>query len=438
MRKFLLLVALLSTVSCSGLNNLGRRVNPFGRGGDSAVTLEELRLGLLDFSSTFGILVTDAADRISGATTEPRIRRLSLLWRIRMPPMAQQAATDINPRTGFVEMLTVAVSQRQYFEDGAGSTLFGDHQAIALEAAKEIESSALRGGALFLSPAQLAALHVEVEQLAKENPIRGEFLRENIRIGLQRAERRGAFDDIISIPMAPFRVFAGVESGAQAIRDFNATAAQFTTIVDQLPQRLRWQMELLSYDLQERGGVLEQSLRSLESVAESANRLSLVAQQAPEDARQMLLSVSEELEQRSATLKAVLDAYRQAIADTGSTAANIAPLIDGLTKTSEQLNQAVVASTALVAEFNAPSPPLPPGSPPPTPFNIADYERTAIAIRATAEELRELIASARLSEESIAGSIADRLLRNGLILIAAFFVGLLAYRLISARIPRAR
>ena len=80
--------------------------------------------------------------------------------------------------------------------------------------------------------------------------------------------------------MAPFRAIAGVESGAQAIHEFNATAAQFTEIVDQLPQRMRWQIELLSYDLQEQGGVLEQSLDSFHMVAESANRLSLAAERA--------------------------------------------------------------------------------------------------------------------------------------------------------------
>ena len=38
------------------------------------------------------------------------------------------------------------------------------------------------------------------------------------------------------------RAIAGVESGAQAIHQFNATASQFIEIVDQLPQRMRWQM----------------------------------------------------------------------------------------------------------------------------------------------------------------------------------------------------
>jgi hypothetical protein len=437
MRKTVLLLVLLSTTSCSILTSVGRRVTSLVPG-DSALTLDELRSGLLDFSSLFTMHVTDAADQISAATVESRIRRLSLLWKINMPPVAQLAASDPNPRTGYVEVLTVAVSQRQFFENGAGSSLFGPQQSIALEAAKEIEQAALREGSRFLPPDKLDELHTEVEQLAKEHPIRGEFLHENIQAGLQKAETGGAFDDIISVPMAPFRAIAGVESGAQAIHEFNSTAEQFTDIVDQLPQRLRWQMELLSYDLQEQGGVLEKSLKSFDLVAESAQRLSIVAEQAPEAMRQTIVAISADLELRSATLKALLEQYRAAIADTGKTANDLAPIIEGLAKTSEQLNQAGVAWTAALTEFNAPSPPLPPGTPAPKPFDITDYEKTAVAMHATAEEIRALLTTVQQTEEAISKPLADLLLRNGLILIAAFFAALLAYRVIASRIAPSR
>ena len=293
-------------------------------------------------------------------------------------------------------------------------------------------------GSSFLPPEKLAELHAEIDELAKQHPIRGEFLRESIAVGLTKAERGGAFDDIIGIPMAPFRAIAGVESGAQAIREFNATAAQFTEIVDQLPQRMRWQMELLSYDLQEQGGVLEQSLRSFDTVAQSAERLSVVAEQAPEDMRQTIVAISEELEQRSATLRALLEEYRAAVENTGTTVDKLAPLVEGLARTSEQLNQAGVAWNAVMTQVNAPSPPPPPGSPPPRPFDILDYEKTAIAFRATAEEIRGVLAEAKAIEDGPGTGFADRLLRNGLILIGVFFAALLAYRFVASRIAPSR
>ena len=438
MRTLALILALFSTASCATLSQVGKQVTSLYPG-QKEVTQEELRSNLIGFSSTFTVLVTEAADRISLETNQPRLRRLSLLWKIRMPPLAQLAASDANPRTGYVEMLTVAVAQRQYFEaPDAGANLFGAQQPIALAAAQQIEKDALALGSSFLPPDKLEELHGEIGELARQHPIRGEFLRESIATGLAKAETSGVFDDIISIPMAPFKAIAGVESGAQAIHQFNATASQFTEIVDQLPQRLRWQMELLSYDLQEQGGVLEQSLRSFEMVAQSADRLSVVAEGAPEDMRRTIVEISHELEQRSATLKALLEDYRAAIESTGTTVDKLAPLVDGIARTSEQLNQAGVAWNDVMTQVNAPSPPAPPGSPPPRPIDILDYESTALAIRGTAEELRGVLAEAKSIEEGPGAKFADRLLRNGLILIAVFFAALLGYRFLASRIAPSR
>ena len=437
MRKTLLLLAVLSTLSCSILSRVSRQVQSLYPG-DKTITEAELHASLFDFSESFGVLVTEGADRIALETTAPKVRRLSLLWKIRMPPAAQLAASDQNPRTGYVEAVTIAVAQRQYFEDGAGSSLFGSQQSIALDAAKEIEQNALTLGASFLPPAKLDELHSEIEVLAKQHPLRGEFLRESIQAGLSKAETGGAFDDIISLPMAPFRAIAGVESGAQAIHEFNATAAEFSEIIDQLPQRMRWQMELLSYDLQEQGGVLEQSLRSFDTVAQSADRLSIVAERAPEEMRATIVNISTELEARSATLAALLVDYRAAITETGTTATSVDGLVEALARTSEQLNQAGVAWSGLLTELNAPGPPLPPGATPPRPFDIRDYENTAIAVRATAEELRVLLGEVQKTEVDISTPFVDRILRNGIILIAVFFAALLVYRLIAARITPAR
>ncbi len=124
--------------------------------------------------------------------------------------------------------------------------------------------------------------------------------------------------------------------------------------------------------------------------------------------------------------------------DTSKTATDVGSLVEALARTSEQLNQAGVAWNALVAQMNAPSPPPPPGVEPSPPFNILDYEKTAVAIRSTAEEVRALLQDVEKVKTSVTVDFADRLLRDGIILIAVFFAALLGYRLIASRIPPAR
>ena len=64
--------------------------------------------------------------------------------------------------------------------------------------------------------------------------------------------------------------------------------------------------------------------------------------------------------------------------------------------------------------------------------------RAAVAVRATAEELRALLETVQKTEEDISTPFANRLLRNGIILIAVFFAFLLGYRWIASRIAPSR
>jgi hypothetical protein len=152
--------------------------------------------------------------------------------------------------------------------------------------------------------------------------------------------------------------------------------------------------------------MLEQSLDSFHTVAESANRLSLAAERLPEDTRDTVRTVSAEIEKQSATLKSLFAEYRGAITETKTTAGNVSSLVEALSRTSEQLNQAGVAWGQLVATLKAPPPP---GQPASKPFDIVEYEKTAVAIRSTAEELRGLLGDVEKTREGVVTEIEQRL-----------------------------
>jgi hypothetical protein len=328
--------------------------------GRGQVTEADLRSQMFEFRSTFAVMVGEAADRISNETTDTQVRRRSLLWKIRMPDAATIVVANPNPREAYVEALTLAIAQRQFLVDGGGSGLFGPQQPIAVDAARKIEERAVAIGQSFLTAEQLGELRLDLEKLASENPIRGEFLREGVAAGIEKAESGGAFNEILALPMAPFRALEGVDTGAQAIREFNVTAQQATDIVADLPQRVRWQMELLTYDLQAQGAALQQALASFDTLAPSSDRLSLAAESLPEDARATLEAASAELEQ----VQKLLAEYRAAVAETTGALTRSQPLVDALARTAEQVNQAGAAWNSIVTQLETPNEPPPPGTPP--------------------------------------------------------------------------
>ena len=71
---------------------------------------------------------------------------------------------------------------------------------------------------------------------------------------------------MLSIPLAPFRALEGVDSGAQAIREFNVTARRFTNVAAGLPEELRGELELFLYDFEDRDTVV-QGLAAFETLS---------------------------------------------------------------------------------------------------------------------------------------------------------------------------
>ena len=76
--------------------------------------------------------------------------------------------------------------------------------------------------------------------------------------------------------MLPFRALTGVSEGAQGIREFNRTALQLADLFADLPRLVRWELELLLYDVEDRE-TLTQSLAAFQVLAESSHRLSQAA-----------------------------------------------------------------------------------------------------------------------------------------------------------------
>ena len=92
--------------------------------------------------------------------------------------------------------------------------------------------------------------------------------------------------------MSPFRALGGVSEGAVAIREFNDTAIRFSTVVEGLPDQIRWQSELLLFDLESRDATVR-ALAAGEALAESANRMTAAVDALPDNVALLLEELSD-------------------------------------------------------------------------------------------------------------------------------------------------
>lgn len=427
---------------------------PWGSAGEE-FTEADLREDVSAYAARFSATVSATADEIRAASTDAERKRRALLWKIRIVPIAGEAAFISDPERAYVALFALAIAQRAYLVSGAGGRVFGDAQDLAATVSEELVTEARKIGTRFLTPAQQAQLDEQVTALATQHPIRGIFVPETVQAAVDATAPGGSFDWMISLPLAPFRALEGVDAGAQAIREFNATAQSFTRIVADLPQHLRWNAELFSYELEQQPAV-ESVRASLDSTARSADVFAQAVAGLPVALREQAASLFDQIEAGQRELQRTLAEARGLAGDAGVAGERLTPLAQSLERAAAQVQQAGDAWTALVEQARAPGPPPPPGAPPARPFDITEYARAAEQVTLAATETRALLADVRTlggGEEIAPGfgrleqalgrvegggrSLVNLAAWRILELMLAAFVLVFAYRRIEARLARA-
>jgi hypothetical protein len=413
-RRSAAVLALACGASLLGCAALTQRLPAAVGGNAGGATASELRGALGTWATSFASLVTAASDRIRSETREREVRRHTLLWQLRMIPLAREAAFRPDAQEAYVAAFAVATAQHTYLTEGEGAALFGEQQPIAVGAAAKLQRDVLELGESFLTAGQLARLHQEVDGLAVEHPIRGVFAADALVQGFSDPSVRGTFAWVVDLPMVPFRALSGVSDTAQAVHAFNETAREFTETVNELPHLTRWELELLLYDAEELESV-DRALAAAESFASGAERISGVADTLPE--------------QLGAELEARLEDSRAAIAELDAALARAEDLAGPLQHVADRVGEASAQWTSLLAELRADD-----GGDDGRPFDVREYESAATRVADASREIRALVAELNQLDAAGAEAFVDRATWRAALLIGVFFAALAGYRLLASRL----
>ena len=389
-------------------------------GSESRLSREELATELSAFASRFaGVVSTAAEEIVASHRDDSTIRRRALLWTVRLTPLVQEAAFLPNPRSGYLRVITVTRMMLDYLTEGDGHDLFAVSQPIAVSAAKTLHAAALGIGENFLSPEQREEMLVEVGSLAKRFPIQGtQFSLVRANQAVEEAQQNNIFETITTLPLAPFRVFRSVDTGAAAIRNFNLTARRFSTVVAALPESLRAEMQLLLLDADDLR-TSRRGIAAVESAAASADRASLAMAGFVEDLRSVLRDEA----------RVLFDQSQEALDQATLALEQARGLAGPLQESTTQIREASV----LWREILGPHESRPRDPEAPT-FDVREWERAAEAIGAAAAELRVLADD--LQGHSFNAQL-DGLFWRGAALLLLFFGLLLGYRILATRLTRA-
>lgn len=438
------------------------------------VTKEDLRNSLEACQDNFEATVRRACDQLVDAAGSRRVKRLTLIWQMRILPMSRDAIDQENPIAGLVDIWVLAVRMRLFLSEGEGKELFGAHQQLAIDAANTCEWEISRLAPLILSPDRLAATRERIDAVARDHPLRGEFSGSQVQTTLE-SQKDDVLQGVLAIPLVPFRWLGGVDETAQAIKGFTVVSTHLTDVVQGLAADARLQTQLLMLEAEDMDSV-KSTLTSMAKLSDSSERLAAVAEKLPEDLRRELNLVVEDIDARQAEIQKTLKEARElserielagrSVAAAGEAWSGTAKSIEDMvasfrshptapgdergTVSDSTVHSEAATDNGLESTASASQP---------APYDINDYRRTAEALTETATRLQGLVADLRsldndgpvtrrlaevsgeakqvlLESETVADRVTDHAAWRGVQLILLLFTCMVAYRFVSVRLIR--
>lgn len=428
---------MLNGCGSKGIRTIGGGVTPtYGQ-----ISKEDLRNQLDKFSDFFKATFRHTSTELNERVPSKRTEKTTLQMRARMVQGLNAMLDQDDPIIAFIETWALCTRFRMYLEEGEGSSLYGEGQAIALGGAKLLEAEIERIGRAFLKDDVLDTAKKNIIEFANANPIKGTFSSITIFATEARKDQPNPFISIIKLPMTPFRAMEGVDRTASAIHRFTDSTERFSDIVGELPESSRWQLQLLLYDLEETD-MTKSFLSSLSQFSESSQRLSKSVDELPEQLRLEMSQFVQEIDDKHANLQTTLErAEKATVAVSGAldklqtATASIDTTAKDVTETARAWQSAAEVIGGVAREYYKKSE----SSDRTQSFDVNEWTAAAEQTSQAAIDIKGLLSA--IDDFSTARNyrgLINAITLRAIGFVVLIFVLALMYSIVSARLTRAR
>jgi len=431
------------------------------RGADENPQQRALRAQLDEFGHHFATRVERAADDIAAQTTDPKIRRNSVHLKMRMIPMCRRMVANPDSRVALVNTWLVCASVAYVLDHDVGEELFGEGRSTAVEAFRTLE----------IAIQALCEANLEPEEVERARERIKAFsavaLDAGGKAGLEKGDKRleSAIGTLVGKPVSFFQSSferinptGGLSDTAVAIHNASDSVDQARNVIEYLPEDIRWQTELLVYQLETTPVVLA-AVDSMTRMSDASADVAQTAANLPATLRAELSAFVTEIDQRQSGLQATLQETRATIEELDGSLQRVETIVGSVEPTAEALTTMGDSFKGAIGELKATMEVLKgPESEketepveekePSKPFDINDYARTAERLTETAQALSTVLEQLRglATPEQTAPVLdavdattrqtVDHLTWRAVQLVGAILTAAVAYRLLSVRLVR--
>jgi hypothetical protein len=426
----LLPVCLLIVLQCGCSSRKGTLFQDKRTLARTDISVDALQAQLDDFEEMFTSRTKAAASEIDRLSGDPKIMKMTLLWRSRAIAALHNILEQPQPMVVLVDSWLLCMRLTNYIESGEAASIFGDFQPVALAAAKELEAQIQDIALNVLSEELFEQTAAGLRTLALANPIQSGFSKTLMYSTHVKKDQPGLFESVLKIPLSPVRALEGVDRTPQAIYDFSTTTRRLTDVVQELPESSRWQLLLLLYDL-EGTDMAKSFLGSLQKISDSSAKLATTTEQFTstfEDSEQNQDQIRRTLQQvneTAAQLRELLNAAQQTATVFSQTAGDVNLALTSWTEAARATDEAIRQIKPQGDQINA------------EPASKTDLKETAQAVKEAANEIKLLSEELPARTEQIImqmNSLTTRLMINVAVIIVLIFLLFVAYLLIKSKL----
>ena len=198
----------------------------------ATLTDRELRMRVNEFSLRFTTLIEQASSEIFFASNDYRVRRRTIGWAVRANEECLRTTYHRDAVISLLDVWSLCGQMLEFLETGDGSEWFGEHQALAVDVVRQLESEIADIAANFAGPEVREDGRRLVQEWVEEFPLEGD--------NMARVSSSIAWT---ALGQDAGRGIAGVAADvAVSLEDLNRRLEDLNS---QLPKQISWHVALL-------------------------------------------------------------------------------------------------------------------------------------------------------------------------------------------------
>ena len=296
-----LCVATLAGSSCRSVD----AAPPLFSSLDLPVTLIEFRIHLNTFGEYFVAVIDDAATLVIDESNDQLLRRKTMRFRLRAVNNFLNALNQTDPVASLVDAWVFCLQLHNFTETGAGSQLFGNHQATIVEATRAVAEEVERVvAAVSHRPATENEVSASVKTWAQENPL-DSFL-------MVRGSSVVLLAELLERPNnSAFAALGRLQAGVDDL------VSQYQRYISIMPRTIRWQSQLILHQTLYDELPIRESIADLNLITASLLQLTTFIESLPDEVKEDILAsiagIHPLIEGERATIIAEVDRQRDLI-----------------------------------------------------------------------------------------------------------------------------